>query len=76
MPPLRPGHLDAPHRSRLAPTAAWYDQILVAHAAAVAAGRDTYRDPRTGYQVFTAACLTARGTCCATGCRHCPYVGV
>jgi hypothetical protein len=48
---------------------------MVAHAAAVAEGRPTYRDPATGWQVFTAAYLADRGTCCDTGCRHCPYVG-
>jgi len=25
--------------------------------------------------VFTAAFLAERGTCCESGCRHCPYVG-
>ncbi len=45
----------------------------VAHDAAVAAGQDGYTDPDTGYWVFTAAFLAARGTCCGSGCRHCPY---
>jgi hypothetical protein len=45
-----------------------------AHAAAVARGEQTYRDPHTGWQVLTAAFLAARGTCCGSGCRHCPYV--
>ena len=48
---------------------------MAAHAAAVAAGRDTYRDPATGFQVLTAAFLIERGTCCDSGCRHCPYLG-
>jgi len=43
------------------------------HAAAVAAGEHRYRDPATGYQVFTALGLEARGECCGAGCRHCPY---
>lgn len=54
---------DHPHRAR----------ILAAHGAAVAAGEPGYVDPVTGYFVFTAADLAARGTCCDTGCRHCPY---
>jgi len=44
-----------------------------AHDAAVADGRDGYVDPATGYVVFTAVYLADRGTCCANGCRHCPY---
>ena len=26
-----------------------------------------------GYVVFTAQYLLKRGTCCGSGCRHCPY---
>jgi hypothetical protein len=26
-----------------------------------------------GYFVFTAYYLKKRGTCCGSGCRHCPY---
>jgi Family of unknown function (DUF5522) len=44
-----------------------------AHDRAVAEGRDTYPDPTTGYEVFTSVALAARGTCCDSGCRHCPY---
>lgn len=44
------------------------------HATAVAAGAPSYRDPHTGFMVFTAAFLAARGACCASGCRHCPYL--
>ncbi len=43
------------------------------HADAVARGAHRYRDPATGYQVFTALGLEARGECCGAGCRHCPY---
>jgi hypothetical protein len=50
-----------------------YIPIVAAHEAALEAGRDTYVDPLTGFQVFTAAALWARGRCCETGCRHCPY---
>ena len=49
------------------------DAIEAAHARAVAAGEDGYLDPVTGYFVFTAAYVAARGTCCDSGCRHCPY---
>jgi hypothetical protein len=39
----------------------------------VAAGEPGYTDPETGYFVFTAATLLANGSCCESGCRHCPY---
>lgn len=44
-----------------------------AHAEAIARGEETYVDPATGYFVLTAATLRARGACCGSGCRHCPY---
>ncbi|MDP2293100.1 MAG: DUF5522 domain-containing protein [Actinomycetota bacterium] len=50
-----------------------YDRGMAAHAAAVAAGMPTYRDPITGNTVFTAVFLADRGYCCESGCRHCPY---
>jgi hypothetical protein len=43
------------------------------HAEACARGDFTYRDPRTGYTVFTRLKLLDRGYCCKSGCRHCPY---
>lgn len=43
------------------------------HAAAVASGLHVYRDPATGYQVFTELAHLARGRCCGSACRHCPY---
>jgi hypothetical protein len=48
-------------------------RIAAAHDAAVAAGEPGYVDPGTGFFVFTAATLAARGECCGSGCRHCPY---
>ncbi|CAN5862863.1 hypothetical protein BH24ACT3_BH24ACT3_04750 [soil metagenome] len=48
--------------------------ILAAHASAMERGDDGYLDPVNGLFVFTAAYLLARGACCDTGCRHCPYV--
>ena len=64
-----------PHRSRLDADRPGADRILAAHDAAVAAGSDGYVDPATGWWVFTAATLAARGRCCDQGCRHCPWVG-
>jgi Family of unknown function (DUF5522) len=49
------------------------DAIREAHDRAVAAGEPGYLDPATGFFVFTAAELAARGECCGSGCRHCPY---
>jgi ATP-binding cassette subfamily B (MDR/TAP) protein 1 len=49
------------------------NEIDARHERAVAEGRDTYVDPETGYEVFTAAYLTRRGVCCGSGCRHCPF---
>jgi len=34
-------------------------------------GRDYYLE--RGRMVFTEAFLKARGHCCESGCRHCPY---
>jgi hypothetical protein len=47
--------------------------VQAAHDRAVHDGDDGYIDPETGLFVFTAAYLAARGTCCDSGCRHCPY---
>jgi hypothetical protein len=49
------------------------DAVQRAHDRAVAAGEPGYVDPDTGFFVFTAAELLARGECCGSGCRHCPY---
>jgi len=43
------------------------------HKAACAAGQRTYRDPLTGYMVFTALALEDNGFCCGSRCRHCPF---
>jgi hypothetical protein len=51
-----------------------YDAIVRAHRAALRDGADTYVDPDSGLVVLTAAYLARRGTCCDSGCRHCPYV--
>jgi hypothetical protein len=44
-----------------------------AHDEAERGGLDGYADADTGLFVFTAAYLLARGTCCDSNCRHCPY---
>jgi ATP-binding cassette subfamily B (MDR/TAP) protein 1 len=43
------------------------------HRAADDAGRDTYIDPASGYQVLTSKALLKQGACCGNSCRHCPY---
>ena len=49
------------------------EALRALHDRAVAEGRDTYVDPATGFTVMTAQKLLARGHCCGSGCRHCPY---
>jgi hypothetical protein len=68
------GRLPPPHRDRLDPHRSDYRAILEAHAAAVMEGEPGYTDPETGLFVLTAATLEARGSCCESGCRHCPYL--
>lgn len=43
------------------------------HNSACALRQEFYRDPITGYRVFTAFELRRRGKCCGCSCRHCPY---
>jgi diphthamide synthase (EF-2-diphthine--ammonia ligase)/ABC-type Fe3+-hydroxamate transport system substrate-binding protein len=43
------------------------------HRAACEAGQMSYKDPSSGYSVFTELAHKARGKCCGSGCRHCPY---
>ena len=69
-----PASLAVPDPGRLDPARPGYRAILAAHARALAAGEDGYLDPATGWWSFTAAYLWDRGTCCDSGCRHCPYV--
>ncbi|HVB94585.1 MAG TPA: DUF5522 domain-containing protein [Acidimicrobiales bacterium] len=66
--------LDQPHPSRLDPGHPRRDEILAAHAGAMARGDPGYLDPETGLFVLTAAYLLDRSVCCNTGCRHCPYL--
>ncbi|GAA4703268.1 DUF5522 domain-containing protein [Phytohabitans rumicis] len=69
-----PRPLREPHPSRLAPDHPYRKEIIAAHDAALASDEPGYLDPQTGLFVLTAAFLANRGTCCARGCRHCPYV--
>lgn len=64
-----------PHPDRLSPKRPDYDDIMRGHDAACAAGRAGYLDPRTRLFVMTVDQLWARGTCCDSGCRHCPWFG-
>jgi hypothetical protein len=66
--------LREPHPNRLSPDHPRRSEILAAHDAALASDEAGYIDPETGLFVFTAAYLAERGSCCDTGCRHCPYV--
>ena len=66
--------LEEPHPSRLPLDHPRRDDVLAAHAAALAAGEPGYLDPATGLFVLTAASHLARGDCCDQGCRHCPFV--
>lgn len=66
--------LTQPHPSRLPMATPAYDEVLRRHAVALEAGESGYADPTTGFFVMTAATHAARGTCCESGCRHCPYV--
>jgi diphthamide synthase (EF-2-diphthine--ammonia ligase) len=47
--------------------------FVAVHRQACEAGRHTYTDPATGYQVFTELAHLQRGKCCGSGCRHCPF---
>ncbi|MGA2293617.1 MAG: DUF5522 domain-containing protein [Acidimicrobiales bacterium] len=63
-----------PHPSRCSPSRDDYDAIIRAHEDAVRRGEPTYRDPTTNLTVLTVATHLERGTCCDSGCRHCPYL--
>ena len=69
-----PAALAVPDPGRLDPARPYYQAVLAAHGRALEAGEDGYLDPATGLWSFTAAYLWERGTCCDSGCRHCPYV--
>jgi len=62
---------DMPSTSELA--VADIEDWNVLHERAYEAGELSYKDPVTGYSVFTSLAHTKRGYCCGSGCRHCPY---
>jgi hypothetical protein len=72
--PMPPDRL-LPRPGRLDPGRPDYVAVLDAHHRAVVAGQAGYPDPASGLFVMTARALWERGTCCSTGCRHCPYTG-
>lgn len=51
------------------------DKTLIEHLheRTCAKGGEHYRDPLSGYLVFTRLKHLRRGYCCKSGCRHCPY---
>jgi hypothetical protein len=63
-----------PHPDRLPRSHPSYDEIVAAHTRALEAGADSYVDPTSGLTVLSAGYLARRGTCCDSGCRHCPYL--
>jgi uncharacterized protein DUF5522 len=66
--------LDTPHPSRLPLDHPHRAAVVAAHDAAMARDEPGYLDPGSGLFVFTAKYHAQRGTCCDSGCRHCPYV--
>jgi ATP:cob(I)alamin adenosyltransferase len=46
--------------------------VRALHRDACANAQDTYKDPATGFDVFTSHYLRTRD-CCGSGCRHCPW---
>ncbi|NNN01186.1 MAG: hypothetical protein HKL86_05070 [Acidimicrobiaceae bacterium] len=63
-----------PHPSRCSPEREDFTAIVDAHDVATARGQSMYRDPSTGLFVLTHHAHLQRGSCCSSGCRHCPYV--
>ncbi|MGI8939290.1 MAG: DUF5522 domain-containing protein [Iamia sp.] len=74
-PAKRPHWRAEPSAARLALDHPHRDEVLRRHREACNAGQPVYIDPGSGYQVMTADALAARGECCESGCRHCPWVG-
>jgi hypothetical protein len=72
-PETLPDRIRYPHPDRLDPSRPGFLDVVAAHDAALCAGHDTYRDPLTGFDVMTSPALLARGRCCTSGCRHCPF---
>jgi hypothetical protein len=63
-----------PSSSRLSKKDPFYYEIISRHEESCRKGLSTYEDPKTKLKVFTAIYHLKRGSCCGSGCRHCPYV--
>jgi len=72
--PLADRPFTQPHEDRLPSALPTSRAILDAHDTALRRGSMSYIDPLSGLSVLTAAYLAARGSCCNSGCRHCPYL--
>lgn len=70
---IRADGIEVPLEERLRSGSDFHAAVMRRHEAAVRGRRPTYRDPVSGYTVFTARFLADRGYCCRSGCRHCPY---
>lgn len=68
-----PPELLVPAESRLPADHPHYDLIVARHLQAVREGQSLYPDPVTGLWAMTALGLWERGSCCESGCRHCPW---
>ena len=71
---LRPGWRHDPVPTRLTGDSQTRAEVLSRHDAAMERSMPTYIDPTSGFSVFSAGFLAARGYCCESGCRHCPYI--
>lgn len=49
------------------------ERVEAKHREALAAGKEFYFDPDTGFMVMTELHHLARGECCGNDCRHCPF---
>lgn len=74
MPDPLPPERRRPHPGRFGPHHPGFAAAMAAHDAAEEAGQPGYLDPATGLYVMTASSLWDRGSCCESGCRHCPFL--
>lgn len=51
-------------------------EIKRLHDYAVSKGSRTYQDPESGFLVMTSQYLSSKGSCCESGCRHCPWESI
>lgn len=70
---LRLNGIEVPLDRRLNADHPHFVAIMSLHRDAISRKRPSYRDPVSGYSVFTAKFLADRAYCCASGCRHCPF---